>query len=291
MKVGLISNTGRAKDRLLHMLKKGGIDIQYIPPPYVNDKVDGFDSIHLFPGYFLLKASLQIRLKRKRIVNHWIGTDVTSAIKFHKRRLSALLTDKLFKVQLAVSPTLVKELKSIGISAKVLPNVPDIPKEVPINFPTKNGGVMVYLPEDRSDFHRRNTILRIAALFPYVEFHIVANNGDGFKKRENIFFHGWLTDKELEDVWSRVNVLLRIPKHDGLPLMVLEALAREKYVIWNYPFEHCYRVKEMKDIVSSLKDALEKFKPNKEARIFVLKNYNPVIIAREYKKIYKSLLK
>ncbi|MCK4233152.1 hypothetical protein KAX75_01885 [candidate division WOR-3 bacterium] len=291
MKVGLISNSGLAKDRFLSMLTNGGINIEYIPPPYVNDKVDGFDIIHLFPGYFLLKTSLQIRLKKKRIVNHWIGTDVTSAIKFHKRRLSALLTDKLFKVQLAVSPTLVKELKSIGISAKVLPNVPAIPKEVPINFPTKKRGVMIYLPEDRSDFHRGNIVMRLAALFPSINFHIVANNGDSFEKRENAFFHGWVSDKELEDVWSKVDVLLRIPKHDGLPLMILEALAREKYVIWNYPFEHCYRVKGMKDIVSSLKDALEKSKPNKEARIFVLKNYNPVIIAKEYKKIYKSLLR
>lgn len=291
MKVGLISNTGLAKNRLLDMLTNIGIDIQYIAPPYDNEKIDGFDIIHFFPGYHLLKTSIQARLRRKRIVNHWIGTDVMSATLFHRRRMAALLTDRLFDIQLVVSHTLARELKWIGIDAYVLPNVPDISDDTPLNYPFNKKGVLVYLPEDRLDFHRRSTIIRVAAKFPSVNFHIVANNEETRKRRENLFFYGWLDDKEMESIWSKVNVLLRIPQHDGLPLMILEALARGKYVIWNYPFDYCYNVKNIQDIEQALRDVLEKTKPNYEARRFILKNYCPEVVARRYKKIYDFVLK
>jgi glycosyltransferase involved in cell wall biosynthesis len=289
--IGLISNTGKSKERLLDMLTNEGVDIRLISPPYEGDEIKECDIIHFFPGYHLLKESFSNRLRGKKMVNHWIGTDVASAVRFHKRRFSAVFTNKLFDIQLAVSSHLVKELKSIGVTARVMPNVPDISSDTPVEFPRSKKGVMVYLPENRVVFHRWRMIAQIAEEFPSVTFHIVAHSGNGLEKSKNIDFHGWLSDGEMEKVWSRVNALLRIPKHDGLPLMLLEGLARGKYVMWSYPFPNCYHVTTMKNLKNSLKEVLEKDEPNYSGREYVLRKYDPQIIAREYKKMYRSLLK
>lgn len=285
MKVGLISNAGIAKDRLLHILSNRGVDIEYIGPPSGDIEFGRFDIIHLFPGYHLLNTTIRARLLKKKIVNQWIGTDVMSATKYPRRRITALITNKICNIQIAVSPFLTRELKRIGISSYVIPNVPEISYKTPVNSPKKNG-VIVYIPEDRYHFHRGDTILNIASKFPSINFHIVANEGKKIRNMDNIHYHGFLSDDKMEELWSKVNVLLRIPYHDGLPLMILEALARGKYVVWTYPFHSCYRVKKSNDIINALNEIFNKIEPNLEGRSFVLNHYNPDLIAKKYKRVY-----
>src|SRR5438270_14026225 len=65
----------------------------------------------------------------------------------------------------------------------------------------------------------------------------------------------WCDD--LDAVYRNATVLVRFTQRDGLSLMVLEALAYGRYVVWSQPFEFSTRASNYEEIRSELERLLD----------------------------------
>lgn len=172
----------------------------------------------------------------KKIIIHWIGTDVLIA------RKKYLDTGKIINsdiINLAVSEDLCKELRSIGVNSEYVPIVPPCIPYPPAPEMPESHAVLAYLPEGREDFYGWQQIKFLAGRFPNIPFYIVANDGLEVKNiPSNIKFKGSLPHSELEKLYSQISILLRLTEHDGLPVMMLEAQGMGRKVIHynNFPF-------------------------------------------------------
>ena len=174
------------------------------------------------------------RLLRKKIILHWIGTDVLNAIKCPPSK--HLLKTYRRYTHLAGSPLLQAELRTIGIESTVVAIVP-----IGIHFSAlpmpKHHEVLAYIPEAREGFYNMPLLKEIAKRFPDTIFHIVANSGGNDQDPlPNISYEGTLDQAGMRDLYKKCPVLFRYPQHDGLSMMVLEALGTGRTVIYKYEF-------------------------------------------------------
>lgn len=175
------------------------------------------------------------RLLGKKVVIHWIGTDVLNAVQNddgRKRDNSPLV------INLAGSELLQTELEQIGICASVVPIVPcNIEFDV-CPMPSRHA-VLSYIPQNRESFYGMEILKKVAKEFPDIQFHIVSNNGlNDTERLENVVYEGMLNPKQMKELYKNCSVLFRYPQHDGLSMMVLEALGMGRTVIYKYPFPY-----------------------------------------------------
>ena len=167
---------------------------------------------------------------QRRIVKHWIGSDVLRAREplVHEQNATGLVE------HWAVAAHLVDELAEAGITASVVPlSVVDTVAATPLPGPPLT--ILSYLPTRKFDFYNGATVLSLASRFPDVRFLIVGDDGTGRGASKNVEFLGY--QREMDSIYARSHALLRLPRHDGLSYMVLEALNHGRQVIWNLPFE------------------------------------------------------
>lgn len=172
----------------------------------------------------------------KKIIIHWIGTDVLIAGKKYLDTGKVINSDV---INLAVSEELCKELRNIGVNSEYVPIVPPCIPYPPAPEMPKSHAVLAYLPKGREDFYGWQQIKFLAGRFPNIPFYIVANDGLEVKNiPSNIKFKGFLPHSELEKLYSQISILLRLTEHDGLPVMMLEAQGMGRKVIHynNFPF-------------------------------------------------------
>lgn len=172
------------------------------------------------------------RLLHKRIIIHWIGTDVHTAIKRKPNRRLLKIYHKY--IHLAGSELLRKELQTIGIESTVIPIVPSGIQFSPLPMPEFHE-VLAYIPEGREDFYNLSLLKEIAKRFPNIIFHVVANSGKNDKSPlPNLLYEGTLDKADMQNLYARCSILFRYPQHDGLSMMLLEALGTGRTVIYKY---------------------------------------------------------
>lgn len=169
----------------------------------------------------------------KKVIIHWIGTDVLIQTNAFQSTGKIINSDV---INLAVSKQLQEELKDIGIDSLYIPIVPaNIPYPPAPPMPSEHA-VMVYLPTGREKFYGWKQVKLLAGKNPQIPFYIVANNGVKEPVSDNIIFMGMLAHEDLTALYKKISILLRIPEHDGLPVMVLEAQGMGRKVIHNMKF-------------------------------------------------------
>jgi hypothetical protein len=134
----------------------------------------------------------------------------------------------------AVSAKLVEELRHAGIAAKQFP-LSALSAVDMRPMPPEPLTVLAYLPSVKFDFYGGEVVLSLAERFADVRFLVVGSDGAGRVAPSNVTFLGHQSD--MDAIYARSHVLLRLPQHDGLSFMVLEALNHGREVIWNHPFE------------------------------------------------------
>lgn len=193
------------------------------------------DTIYCVSGIDINKSSF-FRLAaflRKRIIVHWIGTDVLTFTQKYNESKKVINKNC---INLSGSELLQKELREIGIESAVVPIVPTDFAFVAQKMPDKHA-VLVYIPETREDFYDMPLLKAMAERFPKLDFHIVANTGkNDLAPLSNVHYHGFLNSDEMLKLYEQCSILFRYPKHDGLSMMVLEALGYGKSVIYKYEF-------------------------------------------------------
>lgn len=234
--------------------------------------------------YFLLA-----RLAGKKTITHWIGTDVLVAKKKKKSYITKLgmwATD----VHLACSSLLKDELNELGINSYEIPIVPTKMFNDSSLMPKKHS-VLVYAPEGKELFYGMEYVKHLAIEYPEIQFHIVANSRDSLSMK-NVIFHGKLSLDEMNEIYDQISILFRFPEHDGLSLMLLEALAKGKYVIYPYKFPYVNtpetrELDDVKDCFSNIVNNLPKI--NYEGSKYVREIYNDKRIFNLYAKVLEAI--
>ena len=291
--VGTVNWVGVAGD----LLRRAGLDARplfvdrrWVPlRALTSRRCISADAVHMIWGGDVL-ASLTLKyLLGKRLVWHWIGSD---AVRMgHDRglrsRMRRYLADQRVVAHFADSPELAKELGTLGIRAEVCRLLPASIEAEVMPLPDRFC-VLSYWFDDRRTFYGGDMILQLARELPDLEFIIAGAEGKGAPRLPNVTFLGRL--KNLEDVYPRVSVFLRLPEHDSLSAMVLESLARGRYVIYNKDFPHCLRADTLEQVRSAMQEIRRLSKPNRAGAAFVRKNFSLQREAECLRRVYGRIL-
>jgi hypothetical protein len=215
------------------------------------------------------------RLMGKRVLLHWVGTDVLnlkaeaaargpSTVEFYRRVADANFAD---------APELIEELAALGLKADLFRLLPDAvePRDMPL---PERPAVLSYWSPGRRDFYGGPIVDALADAFPDVPFLIVGTDGQGEPQHPNMTYLGRVESPE--DVYRRTSVLVRLPEHDSLSAMVLEMLARGRQIIYNKPFPHCELAAGLEEAREALRRCLAGQGVNEAGRQYVRENFSPL---------------
>ncbi len=212
---------------------------------------------------------------RKPVLWHWIGSDVLS-VSTNTSAFRRRLVDKFIvrggAGHLADSPQLAEELRELGVSASVVRLLTKCMEAAVEPLPARPC-VLAYWNDERMKFYGGDIVMQLAREFPQVEFKIVAANGVGVADAPpNVKFLGY--QKDLGPIYRQCTALIRLPEHDSLSAMVLEALARGRYVIYNKPMEGVYYAADIDHARAALRDILGLSQPNVKGAAMVKREFS-----------------
>lgn len=220
--------------------------------------------VHLFGSHYrFLHRWLRGRV---RVIHHWLGSDF---FRFADQLPPELWDPEL--IHLAVTPNLVEGLQKIGIRAHLVPlPVEDFPH--PLQPLPQTPRVLFYLPRGYETLYNRDLLERAARHFPEIEFLVVG--GGVPPKLPNVKNLGRVPHDRMAEVLDRSTLVLRMLPHDTLAIMVLEALLRGRYVIWNQPRPGVFYAKTPNEAFTYLARIGELQRLNETGRRYVRENYN-----------------
>jgi hypothetical protein len=200
------------------------------------------------PDLFCLRQlAIAVALGRP-VIRYWVGTDVLICCQDASSRQAAKILTSFTSENLAVAFHLAEELLSCGIKAKVIPAVLSFQKLKLDDRPKSiEKRILIYVPNHRKEFFGGSTVEKVIQTNPDMEFIMVGDREQKWlAELPNVQNLGWAED--MNHVYSKVGCLLRITEHDGLPRMILEALGRGKYVIYNRFFPSCWQAVTLDEI-------------------------------------------
>ena len=190
-----------------------------------------YDVVYQMGGPLVPRSIFEAcKLFRKPIVKHWLGSDT---LRLHDAEVQRQCAASIV-TNWADAPWLVDELAAEQIEGDVMGLSP-IAATDELPMPAAPLTVLWFLPEDRFEFYGGQMALSLARAMPDVRFLFVGCERRGRPAPPNVEYLGFLED--IDKAYARSHVLVRMPDHDGLSQMVLEALNHGRHVIWNYPFE------------------------------------------------------
>jgi hypothetical protein len=227
---------------------------------------------------FAAKLWALSRALGKRTINHWVGTDVLLAVQDVRYRQMAMQARRFIQRHITAAPWLSEELETIGISSR--PFAYTTPVRYEQRATPGRPGVLSYLPDDRADFYGAEIVRAVARQLPDVPFGVVAGTADRQPALPNVAYLGWTGD--MQPLYERYPILLRVAQHDGLPKMVLEALAYGNQVIFEYEFPGCYHATTEAQAAAAVRDILAEGCPiNTTGSEHVRKNYDNEKLTRD----------
>lgn len=258
--------------------------IHKILVPYYLIRADVVYSINgIIGGSKLLDWAFKLN---KKVVMHWVGSDVTTAIKVFKN--GEFDQAYIEAEHLTDASWLKEELKSIGINAKVQYisgySIDSTPKVLP-----KKITILSYIPKSRADFYGKNQFFELAKSLPDLKFCIVGSERKDYEDApKNIEFKGWVSQmaKEIDQATATI----RFVEHDGMSQFVLESLARGRYVLYNYDLDGASLTKNVEDMISEINELKKlsdsnKLTINRKGISMIETNFNPSQVLKELKGI------
>lgn len=224
-----------------------------------------------------------LKLFNKKVIFHWIGTDVYNCINGSKTNYEYQLN----VTHLSGSKLLHDELKNIGIESIIIPIIP-FSMDLSIMEMPNTHRILNYIPQGKEEFYAADIVVNLANRNKNIIFDVVGT--EKFEKikiiPENIYFHGRVSNTAMNKIYKNITILFRFPKHDGLSMMVIEALAKGKYIIYKYkhPYVYTPTSSNIEDIDQTLKKIL-KLKPeiNYRGHDYVKEHYNEKKMMELYK--------
>jgi hypothetical protein len=224
----------------------------------------------------------------KRVILHWVGTDALRASEpgTHSARLLGLAGRC---VHFADSPEVARELAALGVEAQVFRLLPEtVVPPGPVPMP-EEPAVLSYWAPGRRAFYGGDLVDALAEALPATRFYVAGSDGAGEPQHPNMTYLGRLDS--LEDVYRQVSVLVRMPEHDSLSAMVLEMLARGRWVVYNRPFPHTETATTVEEARAALGRSLARREANEAGREYVRLNFSPQAEAQRIQPLYASILR
>lgn len=195
-----------------------------------------------------------LALARRRIVMHWVGSDVQYALADGRRgRASRRLIRRA--THWADAPWLVNELRPLRIRAAVRPLPVPIAVGEAAPLPAEFR-VLVYLPERPHAAYAVDETLAVMRALPDVRF-VIAGGFAAPAGFANVTSLGFVAG--MADVYRDSVVLLRLVHHDGLSHSVVEALSYGRHAVWTYPFEGAIEAATPEAAIAALRDLQRRF--------------------------------
>lgn len=172
-------------------------------------------------------------LFNKKIVMHWVGTDVLNA---HKAYKAGVVDADLIRrtKHLCEVDWIQKELLEVGIQAEIaqifcftdeIPAPPPLPEKF---------SILSYMGKGREKFYGIDKLIDLAQSFPDIPIRIAKISEYSEPLPPNIHLLGWVNDMSKE--YRDCVLFLRLPEHDGASFSVLEALSYGRHVGFSYSF-------------------------------------------------------
>ena len=197
---------------------------------------------------------LLARLLRKKVIMHWVGTDVLMALEAHAK--GAVDLDLIQSSRhLCEVQWMKEELSPLGLTVGIA-KIAAFSKEraEPATLPD-TFSVLSYIGRGRELFYGLKRVLASAERFPLIPFRIVGIDSCQEALPANVTLLGWTDDMTLE--FQRCVVYLRLPDHDGLSFSVLEAFSHGRYVGYSCPLpgaSHIQGQDDLDELLGSLSD-------------------------------------
>lgn len=225
-------------ERAARFLRAAGFTSEYVAPAAPGFALAGgalavacADVVYAIGSSVRLWGPLDVAARAgKRIVMHWVGSDVQAALAaWHERRVSErLLTGAIHVVDAA---WLAGELQTLGIHAEEhplpLPIAVGEPAPLPATF-----RVLVYLPERPHAAYDVAGTTEVMRALPAVPF--VVAGGYAGELPTNAEAAGFVDD--MEPLYRETSAVLRLTHHDGLSHTVVEALSYGRHAVWSQAF-------------------------------------------------------
>ncbi|MBN2093184.1 glycosyltransferase [candidate division KSB1 bacterium] len=273
---------------------KGEFEIFYLPDrKSFYSALFKFDIYHELFGYAAFKRFFACKLFGHKTICHWTGSDVLLALKNPERtRFTAKFVDR----QLVAYHNLMAELQPLGIQAIewVLPTLNFENAKI---YPLPDQfTILAYLPAKNHRFYGSEIIFRLAQECNEINFIILTGGSHDFPTLKNIQYYGWIPSEEwpqqIEKIYQQTSLLIRATPHDSSALMVIEALARGRQVIFSaYPREYCHYATDYNSIKNKVLTLQKNIQPNLDGARFVQAKYQPQVLAQQLLTIYRELYK
>jgi hypothetical protein len=149
------------------------------------------------------------------------------------------------------------------------------------------------LVKNQEEFYGVKYLMMLANIFSYVTFYLIGSS-DMVKTQGNIINMGYLDEKSLDNLYSKITLYVRITEHDGLSQLMLKSLLHGKEVITNtdHPFVKHFNPLSSndKELIQMVSQILEN-KPivNKGGMDYVNRIYKPSLQFDRYQKAFKEL--
>lgn len=230
---------------------------------------------------------LAYRLAGVKIINHYIGSDLYTILQCPIRKHTPKLIANLSET-LCVSELLQSELAEKKVRAKILPFTNLQLKDTHLIHPGKKTA-LVFLPENRKEFFKYADIVKLAEAFPNTEFTLFPFKKTNEVMPKNIKTVSYVQRDEMLAFYQRFRVFIRIPKHDGLPNTLLEAMLAGKWTIWSFNFPHTGKADNFNALCREFSELIEKREPNYEAAEHIKNNYSFPKIIENYQKYFQNI--
>lgn len=243
---------------------------KYFNVDLYNPKTDKNESLLLFGMFHYPVDFTTLESHRGIRMIFWCGSDIKRLIK-NKERIEAIRRISL--VQHFVENELEhQELKNVGIESNIRPSFLGDINNFPVSFkPSKNPQIFLSGHQSRQKEYGKYVVKRIAMEIPEFTFHWY---GIQDENSENIIYHGFVPNEQMNEEIKNYQVALRCNEHDGFSevlakgiLMGQACISRIKYpYMWNYTTEN-----ELVDLLKKVKGIKE---PNIEGRNYYKKILN-----------------
>ena len=203
-------------------------------------------------------GALQMAMKfRKKIVQHFIGSDVLTAVEDFKnfRVNNDLVEASKFLCEV---DWIKSELADIAIEAYVV-SIAIYDKEIrPKEF--EKFTVLTYMSQGKEKFYGIDDFIKLAKMFEDVEFKIAGITSYSESLPKNIKLLGWVN---MDDEFQANTCYIRNAKHDGLAFSILEALGYGRVVLYNYNFPYTHYFESFDELIRKVSKFKEEFASGK----------------------------
>jgi glycosyltransferase involved in cell wall biosynthesis len=240
----------------------------YIPALHCNDPV-WFFGLYFDYDYLILQAH-----QGNKIIN-WRGADTLRMLQKPERVKCIQGLEALHVCQALHQKDL---LQQMGIKAIVRPMLNRSFEDIQlVPLPAGQTRILVYWRSGDDEYIRADLFFEIAARCPEVIFHIVGKeDANRFNKPglENLVFHGFLSENDLDQLMDQCKGTIRPWIWDGNPNIQTRMLLKGRYAAHSCRFEKVAQCETIEDYVRWIRQLQQIEQSNVEAREWWLDHLN-----------------